>query len=300
MSIELITGRSGTAHISANDYRAINRANYGPGRYILKDDENMEVSVIPSTSSLSTVYVTAGSCLWSGMHIRCAEPSTISYITPTSAETVYVYLHYVKDAGTLIETVEWVISVGKELSPIVDNLSDSTTEAYTEFCSFLSTATTANVRFQLVDAHTDFDLETINSNIAAAQTAAKEYTDTKAAEIDDKIDVVDNKISSFGETVVLSTEYKDLSEEEVKLWLNEPISYFRFICFVWGASWSDRAYSLVPTDELVMENYAGFYNKAIATDGDNVLVVGFNARDSRIEFEKMSSALKIRKIIGYK
>lgn len=131
MSIELITGMAATAHISANDFRAINRANYGPGRYILKDAENMQVQI----SAQGTIHIGIGSCMWSGMHIRCETPTTLNFTPPvSSSENVYVYLHYVKDAETLYESVEWVVSVGKELTPEVNNVLDNTMEAYTIFC----------------------------------------------------------------------------------------------------------------------------------------------------------------------
>lgn len=130
MSIELITGKSATAHISANDFRAINRANYGPGKYILKDADNMQASIYAN----GTISILKGSCMWSGMHIRCETPTILNFTPPTTRANIDVYLHYVKDAETLNESVEWVVSVGKELTPNIDNVADNTMEAYTLFC----------------------------------------------------------------------------------------------------------------------------------------------------------------------
>ena len=157
MSIELITGMAETAHISANDYRAINRANYGQGRYILNDDHKMTTEM----HDRGMIYIDSGSCLWSGMHIRCEEPTTLTYIMPVTTEDVYVYLHYVKDTETLYESVEWVTSVGKKLSPEIDNLSDNTIEAYTLFCyaTITSDGKIGDVvyMFELVKSHEDYE-----------------------------------------------------------------------------------------------------------------------------------------------
>lgn len=130
MSIELITGKSATAHISANDFRAINRANYGPGRYILKDADNMQAEMYAN----GTIHILRGSCMWSGMHIRCENPTILNFTPPTTRASIGVYLHYVKDVETLNESVEWVVSVGGDPSPMVDNVADNTMEAYTLFC----------------------------------------------------------------------------------------------------------------------------------------------------------------------
>lgn len=161
MSIELITGKSATAHISANDFRAVNRANYGPGRYILKDADNMQTQI----SAQGTIYIGRGSLMWSGMHIRCEDPTTLKFTPPTTRENIEVYLHYVKDVETLNESVEWVVSVGKELTPIIDNVADNTMEAYTLFCfaSMFADGTMGDTRykFNLLDCHEDFDLSTI-------------------------------------------------------------------------------------------------------------------------------------------
>lgn len=137
MAIELITGVGADNHISSNDFRAFNRANFGQGKYILNDAENMSWYV--STSS-GEIYINTGSLLWSGMHIRNASDVTLNYAAPSSSATVYVYLHYTKNTNTSVESVDFVVSVGETLTPIVDNLADNTVDAYTLFCSFTSTS----------------------------------------------------------------------------------------------------------------------------------------------------------------
>jgi hypothetical protein len=137
MAIELITGVGADNHISSNDFRAFNRANFGQGRYILKDADNMAIDVSGSTG---TITIHEGSCLWSGMHIRLPSAEQLNYVVPTASQMIYVYLHYVKEATSGVESVSFVISAGKTMKPEIDSLADNTVEAYTLFCSFIATS----------------------------------------------------------------------------------------------------------------------------------------------------------------
>ena len=140
MAIELITGVGADNHISSNDFRAFNRANFGQGKYILNDAEKMYWFVMASAGE---IHINTGSLLWSGMHIRNASNIVLKYIAPSTSTTVYVYLHYTKNTDTLVENVAFEVSVGKTLTPVVDSLNDNTIEAYTLFCSFTATSSSA-------------------------------------------------------------------------------------------------------------------------------------------------------------
>lgn len=162
MSIELITGKAGTPHISSNDYRAFNRANFGQGKYIFDDEDNMAVSVSPITGNIT---IAKGSCLWSGMHIRVSIQENLTYITPTTSQTVGVYLHYVKEPTSLVETVEFVVTVGTEPTPVIDSLDDNTMEAYALFYSFTASSTAAeNETYGFTAAKSHEELETLVNN----------------------------------------------------------------------------------------------------------------------------------------
>lgn len=163
--IELITGHGSDNHISSNDFRAFNRANFGQGRYILKDENNMTVTVSAATGDIS---IASGSCMWSGMHIRLASAERLTYVVPTTSQTVGIYLHYTKNADTLVEAVELKAFIGSAPSPIVDTLSDNTTEAYTLFYSFSATsteATNANYAFKFAKSNDEIEnlIEEANS-----------------------------------------------------------------------------------------------------------------------------------------
>lgn len=154
--IELITGHGESNHISSNDFRAFNRANFGQGRYILRDENNLDIKVSAITGE---IVIASGSCMWSGMHIRIAAAETLGYIVPTASQTVGVYFHYIKNTETLVESVELVVFVGSTPEPIVNFLGDATTEAYTLFYSFTATSS------EITNAKYDFLFSKNNDEI---------------------------------------------------------------------------------------------------------------------------------------
>lgn len=157
--IELITGHGSDNHISSNDFRAFNRANFGQGRYILKDENNMAVTVSAATGGIS---IASGSCMWSGMHIRLSSAESLTYVVPTTSQTVGVYLHYTKNADTLVEAVELKAFIGSVPSPIIDKLSDNTTEAYTLLYSFTASATAiTNAEYAFEMAKSNDEIESL-------------------------------------------------------------------------------------------------------------------------------------------
>lgn len=164
MAVELITGVGASDHISSNDFRAFNRANFGQGRYILNDADNMEVNV---SAPAGIISISEGSCMWSGMHIRLSSAEQIRYTVPSAAQAIYVYLHYTKDASTGVESVDFEVKQGIKLSSTIDNLGDNTVDAYTLFCSFIAYPTTADnfkVDFKTIKSH-----EELESAVATSQ-----------------------------------------------------------------------------------------------------------------------------------
>jgi uncharacterized alkaline shock family protein YloU len=163
MAVELITGVGTSDHISSNDFRAFNRANFGQGRYILKDAENMEINVSPSTG---VITISEGSCMWSGMHIRLSSAEQIRYTVPSAAQTIYVYLHYTKDVSTGVESVDFEVKQGIKLTSTIDNLNDNTVEAYTLFCSFAASPTSFDdlkCDFKIIKSHEELEKDVATS-----------------------------------------------------------------------------------------------------------------------------------------
>lgn len=268
MSIELITGKSATAHISANDFRAINRANYGPGRYILKDADNMQVSIYAN----GTVSILKGSCMWSGMHIRCEDPGILKFTPPTTRAAISVYLHYVKDVETLNESVEWVVSVGGDPSPMVDNVADNTMEAYTlfAFARMQADGTIGDTiyKFKLLDCHEDFDLSTVEQRI-------EEGIELKSAEVDDKLYAQNKKIAILETADVLYNGNEVITSSSKTVQMSKDYRNYKYLIFTFIGNidgfglGDDKAFVIIPT--FTANSFGGvnnYYNKIRLSDGD--------------------------------
>lgn len=134
MSNYLITGARGEPHVTSSDARAFNRSYFGNGKYIL-DGDPLDISIRAEDGEIS---ISSGSLLWNGMHVRILEAS-ISYVPPASLSTVSVYLHYSRDSN--IESVTLEAFVDDEPSPIIDNPTETATNAYTLLLSFSANAT---------------------------------------------------------------------------------------------------------------------------------------------------------------
>lgn len=133
-NLELITGHGEADHISSFDMRASNRATFGKGKYILTDADNMTATV---NTDEKTLTISAGSCMWSGMHIRNESAITVPFVSPATSNPVYYWLHYTRNSN-LVESVEIVSTTAMTVNAdlIYDELPDDVTEAYTLFCSF--------------------------------------------------------------------------------------------------------------------------------------------------------------------
>lgn len=175
-NLELITGHGESDHISSFDIRASNRATFGKGKYILTDDNNMATTISAVEKTLS---ISAGSCVWSGMHIRTEKTINIPFVSPASTDYVYFWLHYVRDASTLVESVEIVSTTSNKVNAdlIFDELPDDVTEAYTLFYSFTfnpngNIPNNLKNEFVLIKGMNDFFEETTQKlNAQAAENA---------------------------------------------------------------------------------------------------------------------------------
>lgn len=326
MSIELITGAAAEPHISSNDYRAVNRGNYGKGNYILKDAENLKVTV---AAAMGEIHIDTGSAMWHGMHIRCAIDTELSYTPPTSETPVYIYFHYVKDSVTLYESVDWVVSVGSEKSPIINEIPDSAFEAYSLFASFThnpasQTADGLNTHFVLLDSHDDFNMPLIESKIENSEAASKQYTDNQIttqvypkiesvrsyaitangqlessiAKVDGRVTAVDNKISDTHKRVGLWGG-GSIVTSGLKVQASKSCDGFNFIGFAVSLSTQNdkRGGGVIPS--IAINRGAGYTNTAVVgADGKSFALEFTWNTDNTVEF-KNALSLKLLGIYGY-
>lgn len=249
-NLELITGHGESDHISSFDMRASNRATFGKGKYILTDAENMNITIVVTDKILS---ISPGSCMWSGMHIRNEGVISVPFVSPASTDFVYFWLHYTRDASSLVESVEIVSTTSNTVSAdlIYDELPDDVTDAYTLFCSFTfnpngNVPTNIKSEFALIQGMNDFFAESTQKlNAQAADNAQK---------LNELTNDINNTISEFEKSMLgviydvtkIASIYISDAQSSQNLTLTEPASNFKALLITVGnyqAMMNHNAYS---------------------------------------------------------
>lgn len=296
-NIELITGHGESNHISSFDMRASNRATFGKGKYILNDAENMAVEIDTSAKSIK---IKSGSCVWSGMHIRIETSDTVSFVSPATSDTVYVWLHYTRSAVNLVEDVEFISTTTNKVdtSLIYDELPDDVTDAYTLFYSFTfnpegSLASNNKYDFVSVLGMNDFFEQTTQKLNVQSQNVStqlsnskKEFEDAMAGFEDNVLGVAFDAVALTGyEKISLSDTLYNINPNSVK---NYPQNFKQILVVIEkneGNSTHKYFWTIFPhkliskvdhTFFVFKENGYDFYHTHIALNGStfDVTVTG--------------------------
>lgn len=100
--ISLVTGHTGTEHVTSKQVGRFNAALHGKGNYILDVGDKCQVDVIDSNK----IRINKGELMCQGRHISIESPEDITITGGTLGQTTYalVYIHYsIDDSG--IESV---------------------------------------------------------------------------------------------------------------------------------------------------------------------------------------------------
>ncbi len=136
MALRFVTAKTGSAHITSADWKSLNRGVVGKEKYLLVDTSNNDQGGFTALPSQGEISIPPCSLMWSGAHIRNTTTTVLKYTPPTVESTVNVWFHYLKDADAGIESLDFVVTINDQPSPIVDEIEDNTLEAYTLFCFF--------------------------------------------------------------------------------------------------------------------------------------------------------------------
>lgn len=114
MSLHLITGHSGKAHITAADQGALNACQFGAEDYVLKSGEQFAASVITNNQ----IRIADGEVMMQGRHIRLArgtyEDVTIENGSQGMNRNDLIVIRYTKNADSGIEEAALVVIKGEE------------------------------------------------------------------------------------------------------------------------------------------------------------------------------------------
>lgn len=242
MALKFVTAKAGAAHISSADWKSLNRGIMGRGKYILIDTENNSQNGYIVSPAQGEVSIPPCSLMWSGAHIRNTTTTVLKYTPPTVDSTINVWLHYLKNADSGVETLEFVLTVNEQPTPVIDEIEDNALEAYTLFCYFTHKVGSTEEEYynrdfepvaSLVGTHerTDQRLEALDDKLDDEIEKRQSDISTHSTRLDNLDEdmrtvkpIVLNRVNVLYETV--GTE--GLSSA---LTINEPVTNYSLLCF---------------------------------------------------------------------
>lgn len=110
--MKIVTGYTGTPHVSSNDDQGRNQGIFGNGSCVLNIGNNFS-GTMPNATSLS---ISDGEGIIQGVHFRVA-PGTVDSVSIAAGTSGYnrvdiVCARYTKDSSTGIESVDWYVHQG--------------------------------------------------------------------------------------------------------------------------------------------------------------------------------------------
>lgn len=134
MSLHLVTGHKGTAHVTAEDHGALNAAIFGDVEAILETGRQMEASAI--TPNIVRIY--DGDLIMQGRHIRIVadtyEDVAIENGTVDKNRNDLIVVRYTKEAETGIEGVAFAVIKGTETSGTASDPAYTKGDILSEAC----------------------------------------------------------------------------------------------------------------------------------------------------------------------
>lgn len=116
MSLHLITGYAGEAHITSADQGAYNMGTYGEGEFVLKRGNKFAATVV----SANSITIADGEAMMQGRFIKLAAGTTESVTIDNGTQGMnrkdIICIHYERDSGTGVESASFVVKKGTESS----------------------------------------------------------------------------------------------------------------------------------------------------------------------------------------
>lgn len=124
--MKIVTGYTGSEHITSNDDQALRQGIFGKGSYVLNVGNKFEATL----TDANTVQIQDGEGVLQGVHFRVL-PGTVDTVNIENGTTGYnridlIVARYTKDAVTGIESVNWAVITG------TPSASTPTAPEYTE------------------------------------------------------------------------------------------------------------------------------------------------------------------------
>lgn len=115
MAVNIVTGRTGTEHITSDDFRAMNASIFGTGKYVLDYGSKFEATVVTNNQ----IRIRDGMCMNQGtqMGIELTDYEDIAIENGVSGKirVDLVVMRYERNANTSIESARLVVIKGTEI-----------------------------------------------------------------------------------------------------------------------------------------------------------------------------------------
>ena len=110
--MKIVTGYTGTPHVSSNDDQGFHQGIFGSGNNVLNVGSTFEAELVDAT----TVTIADGEGMLQGVHFRVA-PGTVDTVNIDAGVVGYnridlICARYTKDANSGIESVDWHVIKG--------------------------------------------------------------------------------------------------------------------------------------------------------------------------------------------
>ena len=114
MTVELITGHAGSAHISADDDGLLYAGVVGSGKYVLDTGNQLAATV----QSANSVQIATGDALFEGRHVRVSAAETVAIDNGAQGmnRNDLICIKYERDSGTGVETASLAVIKGTATS----------------------------------------------------------------------------------------------------------------------------------------------------------------------------------------
>lgn len=120
MAVEIITGHTGTQHVTAEAAGALHAGVIGSGKYVLAGGNQFAAEIV----SNNLIKIKSGELVNQGRHMRIPENSYEEVTIQNGAQSVkrndLIVMRYKKDSSTLIESAELVVIKGTAGSTAAD------------------------------------------------------------------------------------------------------------------------------------------------------------------------------------
>ena len=210
MSLHLVTGYAGKAHVTSADQGAFNAGVFGTGEYVMYTGNKLSAQVI----SNNQIRIFDGDVLMQGRHI-CIKKNTYEDVAIANGlsglnRNDLIVLRYTKDANTGVENVAFAVLQGVSTEGTASDPAHTTGDILSGEC-LLHEMPLYRVKLTGLNVGTLVPLFSVVGNIIGHVHDGRYYTE---AEVDAKVEEVDAKFGGLKLVKIKQSDYDALPTKD--------------------------------------------------------------------------------------